>query len=267
VSLAPECILTAERVGKVFVDAAGGRVVAFQDVSVAVYRSEFVSIVGPSGCGKSTFLRIVAGLDRPTSGEVRAAGHKVEGPGAERGMVFQEYALLPWKTTRANVEFGPLLNRVPRAERERIARHFIELVGLKGFEDKYPHQLSGGMRQRAAVARSLANDPAILLMDEPFAAVDAMTRQRLQEELAALTASQSTTVLFVTHSIDEAVFLSDRVIVLSGHPGRVIADVPVDFPRPRLWSDLLQDQRFRDVRDKLSHLIHSEAAASAERVT
>jgi NitT/TauT family transport system ATP-binding protein len=183
----------------------------------------------------------------------------VSGPGADRGMVFQEYALLPWKTTEANVEFGLRLKGISKDERRKIAHRFIDLVGLKGFEKKYPHQLSGGMRQRAAVARVLANNPIVLLMDEPFAAVDAMTRQRLQEELTAISASERTTVLFVTHSIEEAVFLSNRVVALSGRPGKVIADIRIDLPRPRRWEDLVRDQRFIAYRDELTRCIHGDA--------
>ena len=257
-------ILSAEHIGKVFVDRNGARVVAFEDISVNVGRNEFVSIIGPSGCGKSTFLRIVAGLDRPTSGEIRVAGNVVKGPGADRGMVFQEYALFPWKTTQNNVEFGLRLKGMAKADRARIARHFLQVVGLAGFEDKYPHQLSGGMRQRAAVARALANNPTILLMDEPFAAVDAMTRQRLQEELAALTVSEETTVLFVTHAVEEAIFLSDRVIVLSGHPGRVVAEIAIAIPRPRIWTDVMQTGQFKAYREELIRLTYGGAAETAE---
>jgi NitT/TauT family transport system ATP-binding protein len=174
-------------------------------------------------------------------------------------MVFQEYALLPWKTTEANVEFGLRLRGMPKDERRKIAHRFIELVGLKGFEKKYPHQLSGGMRQRAAVARVLANNPTVLLMDEPFAAVDAMTRQRLQEELTAIAASERTTVLFITHAIEEAVFLSNRVVALSGRPGKVIADIRIDLPRPRRWDELVRDKRFIAYRDELTRCIHGNA--------
>lgn len=192
-------LLSARAISKSHSDGRTGRSVeALHQVSLNVHQQEFVSVVGPSGCGKATFLRIVAGLDRPSAGEVVVNGRTVDKPGAERGMVFQEYALLPWKTTQANIEFGPLLKGVGKRERSEIARRFINLVGLAGAEDKYPHQLSGGMRQRAAVARALANNPAILLMDEPFAAVDAMTRQRLQEELAQISAKERTKVLFVT---------------------------------------------------------------------
>ncbi len=238
-------ILSARGISKSHLDhRSGHQVEALRDVSVNIAHHEFVSVIGPSGCGKSTFLRIIAGLDPPNAGEVIVAGKRVSRPGADRGMVFQEYALLPWKTTQKNIEFGPLVKGTPKAERAEIARRFIALVGLAGAEHKYPHQLSGGMRQRAAVARALANNPAILLMDEPFAAVDAMTRQRLQEELAAISAAERTTVLFVTHAIEEAVFLSDRVVVLSGKPGRVVADIAIHLVRPRRWKELRQDPQF-----------------------
>ena len=254
-------ILVANAVSKTYVDTVEGNdVLALSGVSLTVAVHEFVSVIGPSGCGKSTFLRIVAGLERPTSGEVAVSGRKVTGPGADRGMVFQEYALLPWKTTEANVEFGLRLKKVPAEQRRSVTQHFIDLVGLTGFEKKYPHQLSGGMRQRAAVARVLANNPAMLLMDEPFAAVDAMTRQHLQEELTAITAQERTTVLFITHAIDEAVFLSDRVVALSGRPGRIVANVAIDLPRPRKWQDVVHDARFAEYRDRLTRSIHGVVA-------
>lgn len=258
-------ILVARNVSKTYFDTvARDDVVALSSVSLSVAAHEFVSVIGPSGCGKSTFLRIIAGLDTPTSGEILVSGKRVTGPSADRGMVFQEYALLPWKTTEANVEFGLRLKGMPKGERRAVTRRFIDLVGLGGFEKKYPHQLSGGMRQRAAVARVLANNPIVLLMDEPFAAVDAMTRQHLQEELTAITASERTTVLFVTHAIDEAVFLSNRVVALSGRPGRVIADVRIDLPRPRRWEELVRDPRFVRYRDELTQCIHGNAPASRE---
>jgi len=258
-------ILVSRNISKTYFDTvAKDDVVALSDISLSIEAHEFVSVIGPSGCGKSTFLRIVAGLDAPTSGEVMVTGRKVTGPGADRGMVFQEYALLPWKTTEANVEFGLRLKGMPKEQRAPIAQRFIDLVGLKGFEKKYPHQLSGGMRQRAAVARVLANNPAILLMDEPFAAVDAMTRQRLQEELTTITALERTTVLFITHAIDEAVFLSDRVIALSGRPGRIVADVRIDLPRPRQWNDLIRASEFIRYRDQLTQCIHDGAGTHKE---
>ena len=256
-------ILVARGVSKTFYDPTfGENVQALGDISLSVRAHQFVSVIGPSGCGKSTFLRIVAGLDRPTGGEITVSGARVTGPGADRGMVFQEYALLPWKTTQANIEFGLRLKKIAREERVRIARRFIDLVGLTGFENKYPHQLSGGMRQRAAVARVLANNPTVLLMDEPFAAVDAMTRQRLQEELTTITTAERTTVLFVTHSIDEAVFLSDRVVALSGRPGRIVADLEIELPRPRQWNDLVRDARFQHYRDTLVASIERPGAQS-----
>ena len=255
-------ILAARSVSKIYFDAiAKDDVLALSGVTFSVQAHEFVSVVGPSGCGKSTLLRIIAGLDKPTSGEILVSGAKVTGPGADRGMVFQEYALLPWKTTEANIEFGLRLKRIPKAERAVIARRFVDLVGLKGFEKKFPHQLSGGMRQRAAVARVLANNPSLLLMDEPFAAVDAMTRQRLQEELTVITASERTTVVFITHAIEEAVFLSDRVMVLSGRPGRIVADISINLPRPRHWHDMVHDTRFNSYRDELTGYIHANPDA------
>ena len=256
-----EQILAARHVCKTFVEPdSGDEVEAFRDVSLAVCRREFVSIVGPSGCGKSTFLRTLAGLERPTSGEIVVEGRRVSGPGADRGMVFQEYALFPWKTTQANVEFGLRLKGIAKQERAQIARRFINLVGLTGFEGKFPHQLSGGMRQRAAVARALANEPAVLLMDEPFAAVDAMTRQRLQEELTAIIQAAKMTVIFVTHSIEEAVFLGDRVVVLSGRPGRIMSDLRINLERPRKWDALANHPSFVKYRDELKHLIHGAHA-------
>lgn len=249
-------ILAVRGICKTFLDPTHGKhIEALRDVSISLREHEFVSIIGPSGCGKSTFLRIVAGLERPASGTVSVAGKPVTSPGADRGMVFQEYALLPWKTVQANVEFGLLLKGLPKNDRARMAKHFIDMMGLAGFEDKYPHQLSGGMRQRTAVARVLVNSPAVLLMDEPFAAVDAMTRQRLQEELTAISAIEKTTVLFVTHSIDEAVFLSDRVVVFSGRPGRVVAEVKIDFPKPRNWNTVGQQEQFLHYRKELTRCI------------
>jgi NitT/TauT family transport system ATP-binding protein len=254
-------MLSAHNISKSHFDPnTGGQAEALHEVSITVHDHEFVSVIGPSGCGKSTLLRIVAGLDQPNSGEINVAGQRVTRPGADRGMVFQEYALFPWKTTKANVEFGLLLKGIDKKKRAEIAQRFIELVGLKGSEQKYPHHLSGGMRQRAAVARALANNPKILLMDEPFAAVDAMTRQRLQEELTAISAIERTTVLFVTHHIEEAVFLSDRVVVLSGRPGRVISDMKIELDRPRRWDELARDSRFTDYCAELTRVLYGANA-------
>lgn len=216
-----------------FPSAHGGQDLALQDVSLEVSPNEFVSVVGRSGCGKTTLLNIIAGLVRPTDGEVRIDGRPVDGPGPDRGMVFQHAALFPWLTALENVEFGPRNRGVPPASRRALAMELIELVRLAGFEHKYPRELSGGMKQRVAIARALATDPEILLMDEPFGALDELTRAEMQEELLRIWEARRKTVVFVTHSIMEAIYLSDRIVVLSPHPGRVRREVAVDLPRPR----------------------------------
>jgi NitT/TauT family transport system ATP-binding protein len=200
--------------------------------------NEFVSILGPSGCGKSTLLSLVAGFNAPTAGEVLVDGTAVSGPDPRRGVMFQEYALFPWRTVQGNVEFGPMARGVNSEERRMLARRYIEMVGLKGFEGRYPHELSGGMRQRCALARLLANEPEVWLMDEPLAAVDLQTRNILQDELLRLWGDDGEpasrrSVMFVTHGIDEAVYLSDRVIVLGRRPGQIKEVVAIDLPRPR----------------------------------
>jgi NitT/TauT family transport system ATP-binding protein len=207
------------------------RRLALDRVDLDIAAGEFVSILGASGCGKSTLLLIIAGLIEPTSGEIRLDGNLVRGPSRERGMVFQEYALLPWKTVQANVEMGPRLQGRSRSEAKEIADRYLEMVGLRASGKSYPHELSGGMRQRAAVARTLAAEPSVLLMDEPFAAVDAQTRSTLQEELVRIWHRTGRTIVFVTHSVEEAALLADRVIVLSTSPGRVKAVHPVTTPR------------------------------------
>jgi ABC-type nitrate/sulfonate/bicarbonate transport system ATPase subunit len=202
-------------------------------MNFAVQNNEFVSIVGRSGCGKSTMLNIIAGLLVPTEGRVRVSGQTVKGPGLHCGMIFQSASLFPWLTAIENIEFGPRNQGVPKAERRKLALELIDLVHLKGFEDKYPRELSGGMQQRVALARAMAMDPEILLMDEPFGALDQLTREDMQRELIRIWGSRKKTILFVTHSITEAIYLSDRVLVFSSHPGRLKKEIAIDLPRPR----------------------------------
>ena len=232
-------MLSVRDIGRAFVKTDGsGELTVLDGVSFDVADHEFVSILGPSGCGKTTLIRIIAGLIAADSGDVRVDGNPVTAPGPERCMVFQNFGLLPWRNVQSNVEFGLEVFDLSRAERAATAAEFIELVELKGFERYYPHQISGGMQQRVGIARALARNPKILLMDEPFGAVDAQTREQLQEELLRIWNTTDKTVLFVTHSIDEAIFLSDRIVVLQPHPGRVRCIVEVDLPRPRGSLDL-----------------------------
>jgi NitT/TauT family transport system ATP-binding protein len=239
------------------------RHVAVRDLSLDVRPNEFLCVVGPSGCGKSTLIAAIAGFLRPVAGDILLDGQAVRGPGADRGVVFQEYALLPWRNVLDNVALGLKLRGVKRAERERIARHFLGMTHLTDAADKYPHELSGGMKQRAAVARTLANAPAVMLMDEPFAAIDAQTRMTLQEELVAIWTQSRVTVLFVTHSVDEAVFLGDRVAILTPGPGRLkaIVDVPIERAR-RDWRTLHADPQFAAVRDNVFDLVRGPAHAA-----
>jgi len=210
-----------------------GEVYALEGVNLEVKPNEFLSIIGPSGCGKTTLLRLVAGLDRPSSGEIILDGKEVEGPSPDRGMVFQEFSLFPWRKVINNVTIGLEIRGLEKEERYRIAQKYIELVGLTGFENSYPYELSGGMKQRVAIARTLATEPAILLMDEPFGSLDAQTRNVLQEELLEIWKRRKKTILFVTHSVDEAVFLADRVAVMSVRPGRILEYKNIDISRPR----------------------------------
>ncbi len=211
----------------------GDSVTAVDNLSLYVGDREFISIVGPSGCGKSTLLRVVAGLIRPDDGSVLLDGQPIRGPGADRGMVFQTYTLFPWLTVQGNVEYGLRLKRMSGSERKAIAQRHLAAVGLTGFENSYPKELSGGMMQRVAIARALANAPEVLLMDEPFGALDAQTRSIMQEMLVTLWQETPKTILFITHDIDEALFLSDRVYVMTARPGRVKLMLNVDLPRPR----------------------------------
>ena len=208
-------------------------VVALQDVSLEIGEHEFVCIVGPSGCGKTTLLSLLAGFERPDAGTVEAFGRRVEAPGPDRTMMFQDYALFPWLTVRSNIGYGLRRLRVPRARREAIVERYVDLIGLRGFEHKYPRQLSGGMCQRVALARAMAVDPRMLLMDEPFAALDSFAREKMQDELVRVWSTERKAVLFITHSIDEAIGLSDRVFVMSRSPGRIVDEIKIDLPRPR----------------------------------
>ena len=238
------------------------RVVALDGVDLDVPEGEFLSVVGPSGCGKSTLLSIIAGLVTPTRGEILLDGRAVKGPGPDRGVVFQEFAILPWRTVERNIAHGLEIQGVPRSERMETVRHYVELVGLVGFEKKYPHELSGGMKQRVAVARTLAANPEVMLMDEPFAAVDAQTRITLGEELNAIAQATKKTILFVTHNVEEAVFLGDRCCVLSRHPGRIKALVPVTIPRARrTWKLLASEPAFDATREHVLKLVRSEVEA------
>lgn len=251
-------ILSLRNVGKTF-DVQGRKVEALRGANLDVKRGEFVCLLGASGCGKSTLLRIVAGFETASTGEVLMWNRLIAGPDPSRGMVFQDYGLFPWLTVRDNIGFGPASRRRPSREIKETADHFIDLVGLGRFADAYPHQLSGGMKQRVAIARVLANDAEMVLMDEPFGALDAMTRERLQDELLDLWDRTKLTVLFVTHSIEEAVVLSNRVIVMSAGPGRIDSDVTIDLPRPRDVSSTA----FNDLRRTLGGKLHSHHAKVA----
>ncbi len=252
---------------KVFKSAAGAQVEALEPVDLEIQDGEFLSLVGPSGCGKSTLLNMIAGFDTPTAGSVLVDAQPVRSPSAARGMMFQQYALFPWLTVSKNIAFGPISLGVPEVECERRVREGIRLARLEGFGDKYPHELSGGMRQRCALARCLATDPDILLMDEPLAALDAMTREKLQDELQQIwreaSARRRKTVVYVTHSIDEALFLSDRIVVMKAHPGRIIETIPVAFARPRLANVRFSDE-FHRMQRHIWTLLHSGAATDGE---
>jgi NitT/TauT family transport system ATP-binding protein len=229
--------IVIDRVSHTYRPPRGREVLALEDVSLEVRGQEFIALLGPSGCGRSTLLYLVGGFLPTKFGTIQVDGKPVAGPGPDRGIVFQHFALFPWKTVRANVLYGLEKLDLPRAERDSRAQAFIDLVGLRGFEESYPSQLSGGMKQRAAIARTLAIDPEILLMDEPFGALDAITRDLLHDELESIWRARGLTVLFVTHNVREAVRLGDRVVLLSSRPGRVVDDYRIDLPRPRRFED------------------------------
>lgn len=236
--------------------------VALDRVSLDIADNEFITVVGPSGCGKSTLMNILAGLETCTSGEAIVDGRAVSGPGPDRGVIFQQYALFPWLTVRQNVEFGLKTARVPAAERRKRAQHFIQMVGLEQFADALPKMLSGGMKQRCAIARAYAVDPSILLMDEPFGALDALTRVKLQEQLLDTWSQEKRTVMFITHDVDEAVFLANRVIVMAARPGRIFDIIDVDLPYPRT-EDVRLSPKFGELRNRVWHSVYHQNSGTA----
>lgn len=257
-----EPILRLEGITKEY-STKNGPLVALEPTSFTMNVSEFVCIVGPSGCGKSTLLHMVGGLSEPTAGEMYLDGKSFNDPGAERGMVFQAYTLFPWLTVRENVKFGPRMRGLPLDETERLASHFLDAVNLHGFHHHYPKQLSGGMRQRVAIARALANQPRILLMDEPFGALDAQTRAIMQDMVLDIRKREHTTTLFITHDIDEAVYLSDRIFVMTARPGKFKAEIQVPFGEER--DDSLRDSpEYFEIRKEVHHLLHEEGRAVVE---
>lgn len=225
-------MLEIKGVFKLFL-ADGKEMEALRDINLSIRENEFICFIGPSGCGKTTLLRIIAGLEEPTSGALYLNGEPIKGPGPERGMVFQEYSLFPWRTVIDNIAFGPELKGAPKEERMAKSRQYLKMVGLERFETRYPHELSGGMKQRVAIARALVNDPLALLMDEPFGALDAQTRNIMQSELLHIWGTERKTVIFVTHSVDEAIYLADRIVIMSARPGRIKDVIDVALPRPR----------------------------------
>jgi NitT/TauT family transport system ATP-binding protein len=249
-----EAILEVQHLGKRYVTAKGDTE-ALRDINFTVHRRELVCVIGPSGCGKSTLIRILAGLETLSSGAVLVDGKPVSGPGRDRGMVFQGYSLFPWLTVKGNVMFGPEMSGHPHNIAEGMARQWLELVGLTKFADAYPHELSGGMRQRVAIARALVNEPRILLMDEPFGALDAQTRAKMQSHLLDIWKNLDITILFITHDLDEAIYLADRILVLKAHPGEVQELIEVPVPRPRSPGQSMSAE-FRATRAHLEALIH-----------
>ena len=252
--------IAARRVSMAF-DARGGAVRALDDVTVEIPDAHFACIVGASGCGKSTLLNIMAGLIRPTAGTIELGDRPVEGPGADRGMVFQSYTLFPWLRVRENIEFGPSLKGVEKEERRRVAEALLDEMGLAEFARAYPSELSGGMKQRVAIARALANDPDVLLMDEPFGALDALTRAGAQRFLTQVWEQHRRTIVFVTHDIDEAIYLADTVFVMTPRPGRVKEIVAVDIPRPRSLDDIATT-RFAELKHRILSLIFADVDAA-----
>ncbi|MGE4250263.1 MAG: ABC transporter ATP-binding protein [Parvibaculaceae bacterium] len=249
--------VTIESLDLRFKAGAGGDIIALNNLSMTIPDKQFAVIVGPSGCGKSSLLDIIAGLKEPSGGICRLDGKPIGGPAKERGMVFQNYSLFPWLTVLKNVEFGLSLQGRPAAETTERARYYVNAVGLSSFENAYPNQLSGGMKQRVAIARSLANDPKVILMDEPFGALDSQTRSVMQQLLLGIWEKEHKTILFVTHDIDEALFLGEKVYVMSARPGRIIDTIPVDFVHPRGY-ELSTEPAFVELKRRIQHSLHAE---------
>lgn len=248
-------MFSLQRVSMSFTANAGETLTALENIDLEIESGEFVSIVGPSGCGKTTFLNLLGGFTKPTAGAVLKNNRVIKAPGPDRTMMFQDYALFPWLTVRENIAFGLAAKGQTAAERSARADHFIALVGLTGFADAYPAQLSGGMRQRVSIARALAPEPDAVLMDEPFAALDSLTRDKLQEELLTIWSRRRTTLVLITHNIDEAIYLSDRVVVMSKRPGRIRAILPVPLPRPRDAKIRIRHPVFLDLKQNVSELL------------
>ncbi|QXW27403.1 ABC transporter ATP-binding protein [Acinetobacter johnsonii] len=249
-------ILEAKKLTQSFKHGKTERTILNQ-LDLKIHKREFICVIGPSGCGKSTFSRIVAGLDPYSSGELLVDGQAIEGPSPERGMVFQGYTLFPWKTVKENVMFGPLMKGASNASAESSAREWIDIIGLEKYQDQYPHQLSGGMKQRVAIARALVNEPKILLMDEPFGALDPHTRQKMQKHLMDLWQNIDITIIFVTHDMDEAILLADRIVALKANPGEIKEIIEVDLPRPRN-SELVLTSEFKRLRERVDFLVHAQ---------
>ncbi len=248
-------------------ESRGERIVALGDVNLSINEGDFVTVVGPSGCGKSTLAKIFAGLMHPTAGKALYNGTEIVGPSRERGMVFQDLAILPWRTVAGNIGHGLEIAGVPKELRKDRIAQLVKLIGLQGFENKYPRELSGGMKQRVAVARTWATEPPVIIMDEPFAAVDAITRITLQEELIKLSRATKRTVVFITHSVEEAVFLGDYVVAMTSRPGRIleIVDVP-DMGSERTWKTMIQDSRVEAVVSRVFELVRGRYAADNTRL-
>ncbi len=261
-ALSKEHKITVKDVSKIF-PGQKGEVVALKDLSLNIKDGEFMVIVGASGCGKSTLLNLIAGFETPTKGQVLLKGEPVVGVNPQCGMIFQQYALFPWKTVEGNVEFGLKMKGTPKKEREEIAAKFIELVGLTKFSNVYPHHLSGGMKQRVSIARALANNPEVMLLDEPFAALDAMTRQVLQEQLVRIYEKHKKTIIFITHSIDEALLLSSRIAIMTARPGRISQDIVNDLPFPRN-AEVQLSERYVELKRVIWDTVQAEVLKSME---